>query len=502
MNEKRCTEMFEYAINDNSVIELEHKISVVDQADVIVAGGGVAGLGAAIAAARTGVRTILVERYSFLGGVATANMMQAISSGKFIDGVMVELLERMTKKGGATNWDIKERTDQMTDGFMNEAITFDIECLKETAMEMCLESNVILYLYTQAVAPIVIDNKIVGIIVESKGGRQAILGKRVVDCTGDGDLLYKAGVPYVFGRESIDNKTRPFVLMFRIGGMNVPKILEYLDKHPDQWQAQYHVASQRKVGENNIITRMSGFWDLVEKAKSNGDLYETIHYLRFEAVFIEQGIALCNTTRIYNVDGTNPVDLTKGEIEGRQQMKKLLSFMRKYVPGLENAFIIDVAPSLGVRETRRFIGEYFLTDDDCYDLKTFNDCIITVTRLMPIKEKRYDLDTHPVIPIEGSDKYFGVDRKDAKTTYLAPHKFCLNYRMLLPKGIENMLYAGRIMSTTHFVEAYARVMTICMRLGQVAGTAAALSLKENISPKALSFDVLKKELLRQGYTRF
>jgi hypothetical protein len=356
-----------------------------------------------------------------------------------------------------------------------------------------------MYFYTKACVPIVIDGSVKGIIVESKSGRQAILAKRVVDCTGDGDMLYRAGVPYHYGRES-DHKNRPFSLMFRVGGLDVKKIHQYLIDNPDEWESKHRIGQEQKIGNDNIFARFSGFYNLVERAKANGDLYEGIHYLRLEALFAEKGIALVNTSRIHYLDGTKPSDLTKGEIIGREQMSKIAAFMRKYVPGCKNVFILDVAPVIGVRETRRFIGEYFLTDDDVFHDISFEDNIMYVERKMPPPDMIDIIDVHPVDPTEGSRE--DLLTRDNNNSGIELRRFHFCYRMLLASKIDNLLFAGRIMSTTHATEAFTRSMPWCMRLGQVAGTAAALSVKENVSPKKLNYELLQTTLIQQGYTKF
>ncbi|MDR2257584.1 MAG: FAD-dependent oxidoreductase, partial [Treponema sp.] len=169
------------------------------------------------------------------------------------------------------------------------------------------------------------------------------------------------------------------------------------------------------------------------------------------------------------------------------------------VPGCEKAFVIDAAPTIGVRETRRFRGEYFLTDEDVYRDISFDDNIMFVERKMPCPDLIMKIDVHPVDPIEGSKD--DPLTRDNPNSGIEMRRFHFNYRMLLPVGVDNMLFAGRTMSTTHATEAFTRSMPWCMRLGQVAGTAAALSVKENVSPKKLEYRILKDTLIKQGYTR-
>lgn len=491
--------MSDFIFREGAVIEAERELKIMDSADVVVAGGGVAGLGAAIASARAGVKTILIESNGFLGGVATSNMMQALCNGSGIHGIMEELIALMTEKGGAPKWDYEARKASSENGFTNEAVSFDVETFKEAALEMCVKAGVIMYLYTKACLPIMDGDTVIGVVVESKNGRSAIMGKRVIDCTGDGDLAFRAGVPFIVGRPS-DNKMRPFALMFRVGGLDINKMLEYMKAHPDQWQPQYMADPVHPIGDDMCVTRVSGFYDLVAKAKKNGDLHDELNYLRFEALFVNKGIALCNTTRMYYLDGTNPKDLTEGEVRGRQQMKKVVAFMRKYVPGCENAYVIDVAPTLGVRETRRFIGEFFLSDEDVYNGTKADDSFITITRKLPPYELKDEIDVHPPEPWEGTEKdVFQYNPKKILTTPVEYHVF---YRMLLPQKVENLLFAGRTMSTTHANESYLRLMPYCMRMGQVAGTGAAVSVKEGVSPKKVDFRKLKNELIAQGYTKF
>ena len=481
----------QYQIQGSKVLEPSRELPILDSADVIVAGGGASGFAAAVASARAGAKTILLEDKSFLGGVATAVMMTALVISPWSCGIALEIMDKMAAAGGAPKWEPEKRKNGTT--------PFDAECFKETALTMCLEAGVKIYFYTRVCAPVMADGRAAGVVVETKAGRSAVMGKIVIDCTGDADLAYIAGAPVNKGRES-DHKMRPFALLFKLGGLDIEKISAYTRANPSQLQPQHTHDTRHKAGNEEVITRISGFYDLVEQAKAAGELYDGIHYFRLEALWVNRGIAICNTTRIYNMDGTDPSDLTRGEIEGRKQIKALLVFARKYIPGCENAYIISVAPAMGVRETRRILGEYFFSTEDSYADKHFDDSIMTMKMGLPPIELTIELDVHMPEPIEGSDK--DLLEKHPEKMPREPHEFQLPYRVLIPRGVKGMLVAGKTISVSHVVDGHTRNMIPCMRFGQVAGAAAALCVKNMTEPRDLDFTVLKAELLKQGYDKF
>ena len=480
-----------YTVSNNIVTEPARDLPILDSADVVVAGGGAAGFAAAVASARAGAKTILLEDKSFLGGVATAVMMAALVISPAAEGIALDIMDRMAAMGGAPRWEPEKRANGTT--------PFDVESFKEAALAMCLEAGVKIYFYTRVCAPIVVDGKVRGVVTESKAGRAAVLGGVTVDCTGDADLACQAGAPVYKGRET-DHKMRPFALLFQMGGLDIEKIAAYTRDHPDQLQPQHTRDTRHLAGGEEVITRISGFYDLVEQAKQAGDLYEGIHYFRLETLWVQRGIAICNTTRIYNMDGTDPSDLTRGEIAGRQQIKKLLAFARKYIPGCENAYIISVAPAIGVRETRRIQGRVFVSTEDAYADRHFDDAIMTIKKDMPPLDMIKELDVHMPEPIEGSDRDLLEKHPDKMPK--EPHEFQIPYRALIPRGIKGLLVAGKTISVSHVVDGHTRNMIPCMRFGQVAGAAAALCARAGCEPRDLAFALLKAELQRQGYDQF
>lgn len=464
------------------------EIPVMGTYDVVVAGGGVAGIIAAIAAARVGARTALAESNSFLGGTATAAMMTSIVASNQAGGIGLELMRRMAEAGGAPAWEMRPDRTPST--------PFEHEVYKRVALEMMEEAGVDLWLYTSVVDPVMEGRSVTGVRVLTKSGLAALLGKVTIDATGDADVAAKAGAKVYKGRES-DGSMRPFALLFRIGGLDLAALQDWALAHPDQIQPQYRQGTVLEVGEKkHVISRISGFYDLVDKAKSAGVVPKEINYFRLEACWLERNIALCNTTRIYGVDGTNPRDLTKGEIIGRRQIESLMRFVVEYLPGGAGAYLLDVAPRLGVRETRRIISQEFVTDDDFYGDRPVDDPIATLGGWFPARTGDKAIDVHMPEPVEGS----AIDllERDPDSVPREYHEIRLPYGVLVPVGPEQLLVAGRSIGVSHRIDGYTRNQVIAMRMGQVAGAAAALSVRLGVAPSALPYDALKTELAGLG----
>lgn len=444
-------------------------IPVFDKVDVVVAGGGPAGLGAAIAAARGGASTIIVERLSFLGGVATAAPMPILNVPlETLSGISHELFSRLVAEGGAT---------------AGRVVNFDPEMLKEVALDMATQAGVKMLFYTWVVAPIKDGQSIRGIIVENKSGRQAILASTVIDCTGDADVAARMGVPFVKGRES-DGKMRPVTTLFRMGNVDVRKVVDYSRAHPEEFTAD---PNKNVLDLDQNVVRIEGFYDTVKRARENGELDKNIHYLRMEGVEVDRGIVFINNVRVYNIDGTNGADLSKAEIEARRQMRQLAAFIVKYIPGCEHAFVIDSAVSIGVRETRRIRGDYLLTAEDCFDRKQFEDGIALLHRRV--------VAGHEIHSPDGGE---GSEHDSTRTMVGEEHAFEIPYRSLLPKDAEGLLVAGRSISGTHDADAWFRGIYSCIHMGQGAGTAAALAVQSRVSPRQIDIQALRQRLAAQG----
>jgi len=462
-------------------------LDVVAHADVIVAGGGVAGCMAAVAAARAGAKTLLVEANSFLGGTATGGMMGALVFTDQAAGLASELIGRLAAAGGAPEWTVVPGRSRTT--------PFDLETYKHVALQMAQEAGVVPLFSTVVLGPIMDGPGVRGIEIHNKSGRAALTAANVVDCTGDADLAAASGAPFYKGRED-DHRMRPFSLLFRIGGLDLRRMYDWGQAHPDQLQPSHRSGTLLRVGGEHVITRISGFFELVEEAKRRGEMIADLHYFRLEDCWIERGLAICNTTRIYEVDGTNAQDLSRAQVAALEQVRMLVQFARKYIPGCENAFVVDVAPTLGIRETRRIIGRYFLTDADMFGDRTFDDAILTFGGMLPTPGPTARLDVHMPEAIEGSEKDT-IERNPDGAPH-AYHRFQVPYRCLLPRDTEHLLVAGRSISVSHRIDVMTRNQVVAMRMGQVAGTAAAVGALQGIPPHALPFAAVLKPALVAG----
>jgi len=453
-----------------SVSEEARTLPVAREADVVILGGGVAGLAAALAAAETGSSVLLIERGNCLGGTATAGMMTLFYTPyRCAHGIPKRIFDRLIAAGGA---------------FPGEIISFDHEIFKTVAFEMVAEKGVALLLHTVCADVIMDGDRVCGLILENKGARSAVLGKILIDASGDADLATRCGAPMMKGRES-DNKMRPMSLLFRLGGIDVARVLDYVMTNPGEFSRDPNQMMLDIEGRN---IRIFGFFGLVEKARQQGYLYPDCHYFRIEAVMPDRGTALVNTVRIYDVDGTNPADVTRAEIEGRRQQRLLLEFARKFVPGFANAYILDTASHIGVRETRRILGGYVLTEQDILAKVNFADSIgIDSNRQNPHGPR------HSPDGMEGS-------AQDEENRELVASLFAyeIPYRCLVPQRVDGLIAAGRTISANHDADGYTRNQPACMVTGQAAGVAAALSARTGISPRDIDIEMLQRSLRDLG----
>ncbi len=454
-----------------TILEPARDIPVAAEVDVLVAGGGPAGLGAAIAAAREGASTLLVERNSFLGGAATAYLLCKWSQHKRrLYGIADEFVDELVRRNAAA---------------VGRVINFDPEVFKKVALDAVQASGAKLLLYTSAVRPIVEDGVVRGAFIENKSGRQAVLAKTTIDCSGDADLADQAGVPSWKGRDH-DGKMRPITLIFRMGNIDFRPMVEYARQHPDQFTADPNF--QVDDMEHGVL-RISGFFDIAAEARRKGDVPANCHYLRLEGVDVAKGICFVNSTRVYQVDGTNGWDLTKAEIEARNQIPLLVSFIKKYIPGCERAFVVDTAANIGVRETRRVKGEYTLTEDDIVAGTTFDDRVVRIVGHLAA----------PGLEIHSPDGNEGSESDIHGRTFIHPERcYFVPYRSLLPQKAENLLVAGRCISQTREADKWTRNEPWCLLMGQAAGTAAALAAREGTSVRQVSAFRVQDRLRAQG----
>jgi len=437
--------------------------------DVVVVGGGPAGVCAAIAAARNGAKTLLVEQNGFCGGMATAGLVgpfmtcyDAAGKTMVIRGLFEEIVDRLVERdfaihpkdvmGGTafTSW-IKIGHDHVT--------PFESEGLKLVLDEMLAEAGVEILYHTTFLEPILNGSKIVGIKTASKAGIEELNASVIIDCTGDGDVAYRCGVPFEMGNEEL-GLIQPATMFYHISNVDS-------DALEADIQANLH-NFYRKDGVNY----RSLHWRVTE-ARENGDW--SLDRVSIGVFRMPKKDEWCvNTSRIMGVDSTDNRSLTKAERVGRQQVDEITKFLRKYVPGCENARIKATASHVGIRESRHIKGEYRLTAEDLISAKVPEDSVFLAANSVDV-HGRFGPKSNEYVPIQG--KYYGVP-----------------YRSLVPVQIDGLLVAGRCLSADSTAAGAVRVMPPCMAMGQAAGTAAALSLKEGCSVRNLDAAKLKETL--------
>lgn len=443
----------------------------VKETEVLVVGGGPAGIASAVASARRGAKTILVEKSGCLGGMATIGLVGPFmgcfsTDGKIqlVRGIFDELVRRMEKRGGAIH-PSKIPGGTPFGGFYvlghHHVTPFEPEILKRVTFEMCEEAGIKLKLYTQFLDTITTSSndkiRINEVVIANKSGLQAVKVERVVDCTGDGDVAASSGAPVNKGREK-DNKMQPATLFFRVGNVDSQRLISYVRR-------TFKVGGDRGIFTEHVKRAREEIGYSLPRKKLG--IYQTLKWDEW----------LVNTTRILDVDGTNADDLTRAHIEGQRQVFEVLEFMHKYVPGCENAELITTGQEIGVRETRRIQGEYVLTVDDIYNCTPFDDVVVLFA---------FPVDIHNP---EGPGGVFEP---------LKGNSFQIPYRCLLPLKVENLLVAGRCVSATHEALGAVREMPCCFGMGEAAGAAAALSVKKGVLPKELDRKLLQKSLIEQG----
>jgi glycine/D-amino acid oxidase-like deaminating enzyme len=422
--------------------EPERFIPVKDEVDVLVAGGGPSGFAAAVCAARMGVKTLLIEQTGSIGGVATSGLMSHWT-GDTRGGFYEELLDRSS--------DIKTPGDPEK-GFTRQII--NPERLKTAMLDMLYESGAKLLLYTFACEAIMEENRIKGVIIESKSGREAILAKVVIDATGDGDIAAKAGAPFILGREE-DGKMQPMTLMFKVAGVDTDRAV-----FPGKFEEAYKVPAG----------------DLQELGRQHLP-FPAGHVLLYRTSL--PGIVTCNMTNCIGVDGTKVEDLTKADYVCRKQLDAIVSFLKKFVPGFENCFLISSASMIGVRETRHFQGEYTLTGDDIANARIFED--------WAVRNAHFNFDVHNLTGC-------GLDKTGMQKKFKQEKSYTIPYRCFIPKKVDGLFLTGRNISGTHLAHSNFRVMPICVKMGEAVGTAAALCIYDDITPRQLNVSKLQEKL--------
>lgn len=444
-------------------------INRVLNTQVLVCGGGVAGVAAAIASARTGAKTLLTERSSMLGGSATSGLVGPFMTcfdlkeeRQIIRGIFDEIVIEMEKRGGAIHPSkVGNGTDYASYSVRGHAhvTPFDPEVLRSVLFEKLIESGAELLLYSTVVDAIVQDNCVKGVVLLQKEGLCIVNADIVVDCTGDADVIYASGAAYEQGRKE-DGLTQPMTLFLRVDGVDDQVVDDYVKAHPENYGKLFAsiVAKTQKSGDCPIYRERIGVYKM-----------------------LRPGEWRVNTTRIFRMDGTLSKDLTAAEIEGRKQADALIPYFRKYFPGFANVRLVQAATTVGVRESRRLCGVYTLQMEDLSEDKHFDDCIALCS---------YPVDIHSPTGQGG-----GVIWNEATIT--PPNQFEIPYRILVAQKMDGVLVAGRCVSATHETLGSIRVMPPSFATGQAAGTAAALCVLNGIQPRNLDVSTLRDELIKQ-----
>ncbi|MEU6423504.1 FAD-dependent oxidoreductase [Streptomyces spiralis] len=417
---------------------------VVQRSDVIVVGGGPAGVSAAVAAARTGAEVTLLERYSALGGLASGGMVLVLDdmiNGNEITvtGIVDEYVERMAKLGLAVypppedrysspetwarwgRWGAFDFHSHTNPKPICYAVAFDPDGWKRVSNDLIRESGVNLRLHSWFSRPVVQDGAVKGVVCETKAGPQAVMGDVVVDTTGDIDVASRAGASYTQDNYLV-------TLVFRLGGVDTAAAERFEQENPREARAV-----------NRKIKRMlGGAWEL--------------WWLKTPV----PGVVWCNCPHMTGFDGTDPRSLTEAEFEARARIGAVLDHIKSDLPGFDNAYLLDVAEQMGVRQTRLLQGEYVVTKDDITSRRHFTDSVA-----------------------RGRD-------------YYTP------YRALLPRGVDQLLVAGRHYSATPEAQRISREIPPCMAMGQAAGIAAATAVEQGVPVRDIDPAVIQHRMREQG----
>lgn len=429
----------------DSILAQSEQIPVVSQTDVVVIGGGAAGVTAAVSAARNGCSVTLLERYHHLGGMASGGMVlvldDMVNEGNEIvtTGIVNEFVDRMEKQDGAvypppedlqTNWDMWQKwsrwgcIDFHKTGMPQpiiHAVAFDPDAWKRVSLDLVKESGVNLRLHSWFSEALVEDGKVTGVICQTKLGRQAIRAKMVIDASGDLDVAASAGASFIDGQYIVTT-------VFRLCDVDTDRAEAFEYSEPEAYKKLDREARR-------VIGGAWGMWWLKTPLP---------------------GIVWCNCPHMPGYDGMSPEDMVAAEYEGRERMMNLLEFARKNIPGFENAKMLGAAEQMGVRQTRLLQGEYVVTKKDVQSRLHFADSVC-----------------------RGRD-------------YYTP------YRALLPKGIDNLIVAGRHYSVDSDAQKMSREIPPCMSQGEAAGIAVSLALKGDCALRDVDARQIQKQMRAQG----
>jgi len=458
-------------LDGGSIHEPSRDTPIVREVDVVVCGGGLGGIGAALGAARSGARTLIIERNAWIGGAATASLMNTWNVPiERMSGIARQIAENLVKTGHGVAG--------------GPTFPFDSQGFMETSIDLLRDAGAEILSYSWVVDPIMDGSRIRGVIAQNKSGRQAVIASTVIDATGDADIVASAGGEYIKGREN-DGMMRPMTVLMRLGGVDVRRAVKYCRAHPENFTADPNI---HVLDPERGLVRMSGFFDIVDRARASGELPDEVHYIRLEGIDVERGVVTVNNSRVYGVDGTNAFDITRADLDARRQNRMLFDVIRKNIPGFENAWVIDSSPSIGIRETRRIRGPKLVRGEDFDADRRWPDSVARIWR-----HRSPGRDPHKPDGGEGA-----VKDPVYRTAVTKLRWFELPWGVFTPNGVDGLLVGGRIISVTYEADIWTRGQFCCLVTGQVAGVAAAIAAAQNILPSDIEVTELQRRLAEQG----
>jgi hypothetical protein len=441
--------------------------------NVIVCGGGLTGVCAAAAAARNGARTLLIERDACLGGTMTTALVGPMMcfhspQRQVIGGMAQEVVDRLMAMH-ASPGHILDTSD-----YCYTITPFDNEAMKLVCQRLVLESGAKILYHALVTGVTKNGDTLTGITVTTKAGSETLSADLVIDCTGDADVAALAGAPFEFGRAE-DGRVQPISLMFKVSNVDNAALQAYTAEHP----AEAHLTEkQAQAYLQQPLNKNCGFTEKLKSYISAGKIpIQREDILFFNTVYEDEMII--NTSRIAGVNPLDPWELSEAENLGREQVFALFDFFKNEIPGFASSRLVSVGQRLGVRESRRIVGEYVLTGKDILQQRKFSDVI---------SQSSYPVDIHSLVPGEKSDGEYPYNGE----TYQIP------YRCLVPLKVEQLLVAGRTISTDRAAQGSVRTSPTCMSFGQAAGTAAVVAMRQECTVRQIETGELQRILVSQG----
>ncbi|SNX54590.1 FAD-dependent oxidoreductase [Thermoanaerobacterium sp. RBIITD] len=444
----------------------KRQIPIIDKYDVIVVGGGTAGSTAAIASAREGLKTLLIEKYGFLGGSSTASqvmpMMHVNIESNPASSIDKEIRKRLMNSGYGA------KDPYGNDGWFNP------EMMKFVLEEMFLEYGGIILYDTDFIDAIVDENTINGIIVNNRSGLNAIMGKIVIDCTGDANVAFSSGVPCFIGDEKT-GKNQAISLRFMIGNIDLIRFQSFLKDIGQNWGLDYPLIETAMVWKSGFPLE-----SIFKKGLENKEInYEDGAYFQAFSIPGMPGVMSFNCPEIPDInDSINAEKISYSYQKGREMIQRLYKFLKKYLSGFEESYILSVAPMIGIRESRRIRGKYVLSINDYNNRSKFDDAIAKTAYPVDIHGMRAE---YEVIPLKNNE-YFEIP-----------------FRCLVPLNIDGLLVAGRCISSTFIAQSSIRIQPTCRATGEAAGIAAAHCIKYNIKVSEIEGSDIRKIMRTYGY---